>query len=105
MSGFCNGCTACCRGDRIHLLPGDDPANFETVPRDGKRFLRQIDGECIYLTDEGCAIYDRQPLMCRQFNCVSYFKMKTRQQRRALERQRPEHFKPIFEAARERMTS
>lgn len=102
MSGFCNGCTACCRGDRIQLLPGDDPSQFETVAVDGALYVRQIDGECLYLTEDGCAIYDRQPIMCRAFNCVTYFRQKTRQQRRALERQRPEHFGPIFEAARAR---
>lgn len=102
MSDFCKGCTACCRGDRIHLLAGDDPSRFETVPDGDRLALRQIDGECVYLTDGGCSIYENQPLMCRRFNCVEYFRQKTRQQRRALERQRPEHFKPIFEAAKAR---
>ena len=101
---FCNGCTACCRGDTIELQPGDDPAQFETTERDGKLYLRNgRDGDCIYLLDDGCAIYDRQPRQCRAFNCVDYFKSKSRQQRRALERMRPDHFGQIFDAARERM--
>lgn len=103
MSDFCKGCTACCRGDRIYLLPGDDPSQFETVPtEDGRRAIRQVKGECIYLVPEGCAIYANQPRMCRAFNCVDYFRSKTRQERRRLERQRPDHFPAIFAAAKER---
>lgn len=103
MSYFCKGCTACCRGDRIYLIPGDDPSQFETVPADdGRRAIRQVKGECIYLVPEGCAIYDNQPQMCRRFNCVDYFRSKSRQERRRLERQRPDHFPAIFAAAKER---
>lgn len=102
VGGFCNGCTACCKGERIHLMDGDDPSAFETVAWGGKLWLKHVDGECVYLTDNGCAIYDRQPRMCRSFNCVEYFRMMNRNRRRALIKANPAHFKSIFKAARAR---
>jgi hypothetical protein len=70
----CNGCTACCRnGDALRLLPEDDPTQYQTVPH---AFMRghlmldhQANGDCIYLTAEGCSIHDRKPLMCREMDC------------------------------------
>ena len=99
---FCAGCTACCRGDRITLLRGDDPSLYETVEVKGKRVLkRDANGNCVYLTEAGCSIYDRQPIMCRQYNCVSHFRSMTRLRRRWLIKQNPA-FKDVFRAARER---
>ena len=28
----CNGCTLCCKGDAVRLLPGDDKTKWATVP-------------------------------------------------------------------------
>jgi Fe-S-cluster containining protein len=86
----CGACRACCRGDAIVLHPehGDDPTQYETVPMpeaDQKSLDRNLgirrnrvlmlkhgaDGNCIYLDEKtGCTIYDRRPLICRQFNCA-----------------------------------
>lgn len=69
----CNGCTLCCHGDAVRLLPGDDAAKWKTVPHD--RFDGQLmlahkqNGDCYYLGDSGCTIQDDKPLMCREMDC------------------------------------
>lgn len=69
----CNGCTLCCQGDAIRLLPGDDPSQYQTEPHE--RFEGQLmlahkaNGDCIYLTSGGCSIHDRKPQMCRDMDC------------------------------------
>ena len=69
----CNGCTLCCHGDAIRLLPGDDPRLYKTVAHD--RFADQLmldhkpNGDCVYLGDGGCTIQDTKPLMCREMDC------------------------------------
>ena len=69
----CNGCTLCCRGDAIRLLPADDPSQYETEPHDrypGQLMLaHKANGDCVYLGESGCAIHDRSPLMCREMDC------------------------------------
>lgn len=72
MSVPCNGCTACCRGPgRKHLrVKRVEERNFATVAINGYRHLRQsIDGTCEHVTERGCAIYDRRPAACREFDC------------------------------------
>lgn len=69
----CNGCTRCCRGDYVRLLPEDDAAQYITVPHKhiaGERMIaHNAKGDCVYLTDTGCSIHDRKPIMCREFDC------------------------------------
>lgn len=69
----CNGCTLCCQGDAIRLLPEDDPSQYQTVPHDwmpGQLMLdHKKNGDCIYLGETGCTIHDRKPLMCREMDC------------------------------------
>ena len=69
----CDGCTRCCRGDAIRLLPGDDANEYITEPHDhyaGQLMLaHKADGDCIYLGSAGCTIHDRRPLMCREMDC------------------------------------
>ena len=100
---FCNGCTACCRGDKIELMPGDDPSRWETVEENGKLWLRRDEkGNCIYLKDDGCSIHGQNPIVCKSFNCANYFQQNTRQRRRQLIKHNP-RFKAIFDAGRARM--
>ena len=70
----CNGCTACCRSDRVFLGPADDPKAFawhaEVI--DGLRYAvldRQADGACVYLTATGCGIHGAAPAICRRMDC------------------------------------
>jgi Fe-S-cluster containining protein len=87
----CDGCTACCQRELLVLHPelGDDPAQFETIeiknPFTGEKALAIApteSGQCRYLSEAGCSIYDRRPVLCRSFSCVGLFKKLSRQERR-----------------------
>ena len=69
----CNGCTLCCHGDAIRLLPGDDPSQYATVPHEWIPGALMLDhnasGDCIYLGPTGCLIHDTKPQMCKQMDC------------------------------------
>lgn len=69
----CNGCTRCCEGDAVRLLPGDDFGAYQTEPHPwlpGERMLAHKDnGDCIYLGEAGCTIHERRPQMCREMDC------------------------------------
>ena len=51
----CNGCTLCCRGGAIRILPEDDATQYQTVPHDhfpGQLMLdHKENGECVYLAE------------------------------------------------------
>lgn len=88
----CNGCIACCKDDLIVLHPdeGDKPETYETmtitVPS-GESIValaRQENGWCIYLTEAGCSIHGRAPLICREFDCRRAFLKWDRATRRML---------------------
>jgi len=69
----CGSCHLCCENDLIILHPEDgdviDDYDCSVLP-DGRWALKQqANGNCIYLTDEGCAIHDRSPAVCREFDC------------------------------------
>lgn len=69
----CAGCTRCCRGDAVRLLPADDASSYLTEPPPwghGHLMLaHKRNGECIYLTNTGCGIHDRSPQQCREMDC------------------------------------
>ena len=70
----CNGCVRCCKGfDLIRLLPGDDPATYQTMAHplrpDALALQHKPNGDCVYLAPDGCSIYERRPLMCRSMDC------------------------------------
>ncbi len=71
----CGSCTACCRGpDReLRLGPEDDPNDWDTYEQRGGYYLaRKENGDCLYLGDEGCTIYEKRPVVCREFDCRYY---------------------------------
>lgn len=94
----CDGCVACCKRERVILYPehGDDVASYETLPAtindagrkiygDGRVMLaHKPNGNCIYLGEHGCTIWDRAPAMCREFDCRRWFARFNRAQRRLL---------------------
>lgn len=89
----CNGCRLCCINDVIMLHPecGDDAAQYQTVPirnpltgKPGLMLDHKPNGECIYLGETGCTIYDRAPAICREFDCRRIYQRTTRAERRAL---------------------
>lgn len=69
----CNGCTRCCQGDAVRLLPDDDPTQYETRPHflDASQLMlaHRADGACIYCGPLGCTLYARRPRMCRDMDC------------------------------------
>ncbi len=69
----CNGCTKCCHGDAIRLLPQDDATQYQTEPHDwmpGHLMLAHApNGDCVYLGAGGCTIQSTKPLMCREMDC------------------------------------
>jgi Fe-S-cluster containining protein len=94
----CAGCTACCRNTApIGIWPeqGDDLAFYrgrgmvEAVPvsRDGRAVTeyalrRTADGDCAFLGESGCTIYEHRPYQCRTFDCRAFYAALTRKQRR-----------------------
>lgn len=99
----CNGCTACCRGDTVEILPHETGA-WQSVYKDGRRFLakREEDGNCVYLAAHGCMIHGQNPQQCQTFNCVTFFKGLTRNERRAREKVFP-NASEVWAAARRRI--
>jgi hypothetical protein len=70
----CNGCTLCCQNDCLRILPEDDPTLYFTEPHHhfpGQLMLAHDTktGNCIYLRENGCGIYDHRPTMCREMDC------------------------------------
>jgi Fe-S-cluster containining protein len=69
----CNGCTLCCLGDAVRILPEDDPGKYQTEPHDhfpGQLMLaHKPDNSCVYLSSGGCSIHEDKPLMCREMDC------------------------------------
>lgn len=69
----CDGCTLCCRGDHIRILPHEDASQWQTIPHTrlpGQRMLaRRANGDCIYLGEKGCTIQDTKPQLCKEMDC------------------------------------
>jgi len=74
----CNGCRACCVGDRIWMHPelGDRPGDHKgnvLVDDEGRWFLRHKDSsdECVYLNETGCSLFGdpRRPAICIEMDC------------------------------------
>lgn len=69
----CNGCTRCCHGDAVRILPDEDPAQWRTEPHDWDKRFRMLahkpNGDCYYLGDHGCTIHQTKPQQCKQFDC------------------------------------
>ena len=73
----CNGCTLCCQGDAIRLLPEDNASLLRTVPHPHIPYTLMLahnpnkSGDCIYLNVDGCSIHDHAPSLCRSADCRS----------------------------------
>ncbi len=84
----CNGCTWCCGGDAVRLLPEDDIESFETEPHpyfEGELMLsHKSNGACVYLVEGGCSIHHRRPKMCYEMDCRNIAKAFTFTQARKM---------------------
>jgi Fe-S-cluster containining protein len=82
----CGACSACCHGQLVVLVEGDDPAKLtrampipqwftDRLRQDGLASIGYIlpmveGGACTYLEGGRCSIYADRPAMCRVFSCV-----------------------------------
>jgi hypothetical protein len=69
----CAGCTLCCKGDAIRLLPGDNANNYQTEKHpyvtDALMLAHKPNHDCIYLIPGGCLIHSTRPQQCREMDC------------------------------------
>lgn len=103
----CGACHLCCRL-MTPILPekGDDPARYQVAMchTPGKAPYMILDrlpnGDCVYLGPDGCAIHDRAPWTCRDFDCRAVFRNSDRPGRR-LAVKKGDMSKEIFDRGRE----
>jgi len=97
----------------LHPEDGDDPSAFDTVEmtmpnlatgRIEKRHTlkHKPNGDCVYLGESGCTIYDRRPAICRSFDCRVFFLKFDSRQRKAMVRDN-EGNRAMFAAAKARL--
>ena len=86
---------------------GDDPSQYQTAmchPGQGRApymiLDRHANGDCVYLGAHGCTIWDRAPVVCREFDCRNTYKNSDRAGRR-LAVKRGAMSKAIFDRGRE----
>lgn len=69
-------------------ISGDVAENYDTIPfplnKDFRMLKVKDNGECTYLGENGCTIYERRPYMCRIYDCREQSQMYTRKQRKQL---------------------
>lgn len=112
MSIACNGCRKCCHAETIILHPdkGDVPADYQTVetinPITGEpcfMLAHKENLDCIYLGESGCTIYERRPLICREFDCRLMVLKTTKRERAVMERKGGALITELFDAGDSRM--
>ena len=107
----CGACRRCCIGEQIVLHPegGDILAAFpeRVLSRHGLTGAmvyviphKPGTNECVHLTDDGCEIHDRAPVICRAFSCVKFYLGTPRAERRRRERAMP-GIRALYDRARE----
>lgn len=70
----CDGCRLCCEAGDLVLDPNDDLTKYKHNLKEGKPVVaRKDNGECVYLADNGCSIYDDRPLACQAFDCRKFY--------------------------------
>lgn len=81
----CNGCTACCKGQRIILGREDDGEIYvvEGTVRGNDGAIQTMlahkpNGDCWYLGPDGCTIHGRAPKACRDFDCRKWYALMSR---------------------------
>jgi hypothetical protein len=64
----------------------------------------EANGQCVYLGQSGCTIYDRRPLLCRSFDCRKHYLILPREDRDNLVRLGLSS-RAVFNAGRARLKS
>jgi Fe-S-cluster containining protein len=67
----CGYCRVCCQAKHLVVdLKDGDPVDSYKLDRRNERYLaKSSSGACVYLKEHGCAIYDKRPKACREFDC------------------------------------
>src|SRR3990167_3779579 len=85
----CDGCTRCCHGDAVRILPTEDIHKWETQPhaifKGALMLAHKSNGDCVYLDGGGCSIQDDKPQQCIEFDCRVLAKKITWTQARKLD--------------------
>ncbi len=67
---ICGSCRECCKGPRELLITETGYSSYE---KDGMTYLAtQKNGDCVYLFEGGCSIYEDRPQACQDFDCREY---------------------------------
>lgn len=99
----CGSCRACCKQDVIALAPTDTHEKWHL--ESGRRVLdRKANGECVYLTDQGCSTHDNQPDICKRFDCRVLFLTTPKTQRRIRIQQNPT-MREVYAAGKKRAST
>ena len=102
----CGKCTLCCRS-LIVPLAEEEFEQYDWVwvmtqddVKLGRALNRRPNGDCVYLGEAGCTIWDRAPHVCQRFDCRDLITKMDRSNRRAAiaSGQLP---KALFDKARE----
>lgn len=84
----CNGCTACCHGDAVRILPHEDASRWQTEPHSymaGALMLaHKPNGDCVYL-DGGCTRQADKPQQCHEMDCRRIAQAVTKAQAKKLD--------------------
>jgi len=73
-------CVKCCIETRMPLSRFDIKRisdagykfNYFVMKRSGARYLKNVNGRCVFLNEKGCAIYSLRPEGCRLYPLISY---------------------------------
>lgn len=99
----CNGCTSCCKSDRVFLGPKDDPKAYRWHVEDGYAVLdRKDNGDCTYITESGCGIHGSAPDICKRMDCRVLF-MLTPTALRAIRQEENPQMTSVYQAGLTRL--
>jgi Fe-S-cluster containining protein len=110
----CNGCTACCKVQRVILYPQvDDVASYETeesIFQDKTLHVlkQKPNGSCVYLGEKGCTIHYRAPAVCRAFDCrlwYLHFKNMSDKQKKTMRKNGFQFQDTVLEAGKSRLVT
>lgn len=100
----CNGCTACCLRDTIHLTDAE-AERFPWHLEAGCKVLdRQPGGACALLGTRGCTVHENPPDLCRRFDCRVLFLSTPKDLRRVRVTQNPT-MRAVYEAGKRRLAT
>lgn len=107
----CGTCKACCKRELLFLHPemGDNLQDYRCHPainpvtgHAGYALDHNANGDCIYLGEQGCTIWDRAPAICREFDCRDLYKRR-RKIARSLNTQSFNDLQPVMRAGKARL--